>query len=159
MEEDLHMALCVVKVLALVVIAASLWSISGSVSGGSGFGFATDGFSSPVISAPNNAGSASYLGPNRSFEGSAPSGPFANRYEAPVFWNIGDINKYEEFQAGESKNKIKYEDPVEPSTSGGFRGNFGLNVAPKGYFGLNVAPKGYMGIPGIPTTVGTVSPY
>lgn len=103
MEEDLHMALCVVKVLALVVIAASLWSMSGS---GSSYGlFSNNQFDASVISSANDPSSPTYLGPSRATEGS-----FSNRYEPPVFWNIGDINKFEEFQGAEVKNRKVYQD-------------------------------------------------
>lgn len=154
MEEDLHMALCVVKVLALVVIAASLWSMSGS---GSSYGlFSNNQFEASVISSANDPSSPTYLGPSRATEGS-----FSNRYEPPVFWNIGDINKFEEFQGAEVKNRKVYQDLADGKVNfGTFRGNFGLTVPPnKGYFGLTVPNRGYMEVPGIPTTSGNVSPY
>lgn len=105
MEEDLHMALCVVKVLALVVIASALWSISNSI--GSGY---------MVGAEENSANSALWLGPGRSTDMSQPGmggqsslAYLSNRYEPPVFWNVGDLSAYEGQQAGEAKNVIGYD--------------------------------------------------
>jgi hypothetical protein len=70
-EEDLHMALCVVKVLALVVIASSLLSISGSMAGPS-IGYAVNGAVTTT-----NAGKSFNVVPEK-WNGSTPPGPSYN---------------------------------------------------------------------------------
>ena len=159
MEEDLHMALCVVKVLALVVIASALWSISNSV--GSGY---------LVGAQENSANSLLYLGPGRSTDMSQPGmggqssvAYLSNRYEAPVFWNVGDISSYEGQQAGDAKNVIGYDgsaiawdvlkgaappattEPVGYATSGPGYKTLGYATSGPGYKTL-----GYMKDPNIP---------
>jgi len=139
MEEDLHMALCVVKVLALVVIAASLWSLSGSM-GGSGFGYATDGYSA-LVEPSGGLPDASYLGPWGPTEGSQ-VGRFSN-YEAPVFWNIGNISDYE----ANAAKTIQNTDPNAYDVGGqnviDAMVRARENAAPKKGYLLEPARKGY----------------
>jgi len=95
MDEDFHMALCVIKVLALVVIASSLLSISNSLSRG----MATDGVTGQGVNAAWVPGepNAAFLGASAAGYGSVNSqailGGFAN-YEPPVFYNVGDVSAY-----------------------------------------------------------------
>lgn len=148
MEEDLHMALCVVKVLALVVIASALWSMSG------GAAYMTD---ASAYAQGTNANSNLWLGPSAGLtETSQPAGPFGNRYEPPVFWNIGNISDYEQFQSKESRGVIGYVDKADAEQAaaeaaakkGGFRG---YASGP----GINI--KGYA--TGVPSTDGLVPNY
>jgi hypothetical protein len=166
-EEDLHMALCVVKILALVVIASSLLSISGAMSG-SNMGFASDpnlsvqtsllGRAYDVRAQANNVGSSAYQGPG--YGGETSQAPFSNRYEAPVFWNAGDIASYESAQqsaaaAGPVVNAYDAPAPA-PAASGAFRGYAadGLGVYIPSNRGYATAPNGGLTASGQP-----LSPY
>lgn len=131
-DEDLHMALCIVKVFALVVIAASLWNMSSS-----GYGYASD-FGTLPQSGDEANWSASQSGYQvENSQAILQKGGFGNRYEAPVFWNIGDIQETDAFQ----KNKknlgvIAYDEsaapvaPVAPSV--GYATDRGVRIV-RGY--------------------------
>jgi hypothetical protein len=92
-EADLHMALCVVKVLALVVIASSLYSISNSLSRGmlTGQGVNASWVPGPSQSVNLGASAAGYGSVNSQY--GVGTGQFAN-YEPPVFYNVGDVSAY-----------------------------------------------------------------
>ena len=152
-EEDLHMALCVVKVLALVVIASSLLSISGSLSGPS-LGYANNGSvttmdsgkSWNVMPGPNNLGSSAYLGPG--YGGQTSQAYFSSRYEPPVWGNSMLLSEKDQQMVENQLNDVSYVPPVDathsvvpvssaPAASGPF-------VKGKGYAsGLGVQTYGY----------------
>lgn len=124
-EEDLHMALCIVKVIALVVIATSLWSM---VSGG--YGYASD---FGVVPAPwdgsGSYGSSAGLYGTENSQAILQKGGFGNRYEPPVFWDIGDVTTVNEFQHQKANlGIISYSDTQDaaptsaPPAAGTFRG-------------------------------------
>jgi hypothetical protein len=132
-EEDLHMALCVVKVLALVVIASSLYSISNSLSRG----MATDGLftgQGPNASWVPGPSQSNNLGASAAGYGAVNSqailGGFAN-YEPPVFYNVGDVSAY----TPESLAVVREAAPVKAPLISGQRLN---EVARGGMEGLRV---------------------
>jgi hypothetical protein len=100
-DPDLHLALCVVKIFALLVIASSLWSISVALRP---LGYLSDGTKETsvlgrsylTIPQPNSGDSAAWLGPSRNSQTS--QAPFGNRYEPPVEWNSGDYNLINQMQ-------------------------------------------------------------
>jgi hypothetical protein len=154
MEEDLHMALCVVKVIALVVIASALMSISGGLSGPS-YGYASNpylsvstsnaGKSFNVTPEANNVGSSSYLGPGYGAETS--QAYFSARYEPPTFWNIGDINSYESVQSAAASSGPMAAGSYDQK---GYATN-GLGVALKRGYATNL-PNGGVTASGVPLT-------
>lgn len=156
-EEDIHMALCVVKVLALVVIASSLLSISSALSSPmSSYGYATNGGavttsnagkSWNVIPGPNSMASSSYLGPG--YGGQTSQAYFASRYEPPVWGNSMLLSEKDQQLVENQLNDVSYMPPVDavhsaappvssaPAASGSF-------VKGKGYASdLGVKTFGY----------------
>ncbi len=125
-EEDLHMALCIVKVVALVVIASSLWSM---VSGG-GYGYASDfGVKPSSWDGSGSYGTSAGLYNVENSQAILQKGGFGNRYEPPTFWNIGDLSTVDQFQHQSSNlGIVSYAEPAAPAptavppTTGGFRG-------------------------------------
>ena len=106
MDEQLHMFMCLASALALVVIAIMLYTLVNMLS----TGYATNGpgawskqgvwVPGPPQSLDLTAAAAGY-----NVEFSQPNqGSFSNRYEPPVFWNIGDINEYEKAQIAEARS-------------------------------------------------------
>lgn len=110
-ESDIHMALCVLKIFALLVIAYSLWQMSPGRDGylvkgghmvGYGNGFpgavptaAVNGFGSLDLSA-----SAAGYNVDQSQIGLGAKAGFRNQgYEPPMWNNSGDISMYEGAQA------------------------------------------------------------
>lgn len=141
-DGDLHFALCIIKIFALLVIASALWTMSSR----SRYGLATDRFGIAIEG--NNVGSASYLGPGYAGSVSDQVGlsggsqaPFGNRYEPPVFWNVGDLNSYESVQSTDSsaalaalKQQQAAAAAAQASGSGTFKGYASdLGVALRGY--------------------------
>jgi hypothetical protein len=110
-EEDLQMALCIVKVLALVVIAMSLYNMSN----------ASRGYlcSSPVGVVANNPGSSSYLGPGYGAEFSQ-SAQGCFRGAGPEWWaspfNMDDNDNTElKYRQGISNQVDDFNDGVVPT--------------------------------------------
>jgi len=143
-EDDLHFALCIVKIFALLVIASSLWSMSRSK-----YGMATDRFGIEIQG--TNPGSSAYLGPGYGSVqdqigiSGVHQAPFGNRYEPPVFWNIGDINSYESVQSADSASAMAMQKQQAANAAAQSAGHF------RGYASdLGVKLKGYAtGAPGI----------
>lgn len=185
MEEDLHMALCVVKVLALVVIASALLSISNSM----GSGMMRDGGSFPntepgplgnhvgVQGGPQDFIMASYnVEGDQIAVGSAPNkGGFTDRYEPPVFWNAGDMSVYESAQQGAAamgvvdsanlgESSPAYAVPVDAAGNViAAKPAVGYYANKKRGYALNNPHKGYAlnptrGFMGIPSTNGNIHP-
>lgn len=100
MEDDFQMALCVVKVIALVVIASSLMTISSGMRGG------FLGRDSSVL-IDGYDGTGRIPGPGRATETS--QGYFGSRFEPPVFWNLGDLS-IEDSQKSMSRSMVAYND-------------------------------------------------
>ncbi len=158
LNDDLHLALCIVKLFALLIIASSLWSISSALSGG--YGYATDkvmgsnGFSDSTTPGPLGNKVGVHGGPHDLLMASyntvgSSIGPFAARYEPPVFWNIGDINTYEaDQQSAAAQGQINIDDSANSIT-------FATPpaVPPAGAF-TNYKPRGHM-----TKQKGSFSPY
>jgi hypothetical protein len=135
MEESFHMALCVVKIIALCVIASSLWSMS------SGYGYASDfGTQAQAWDGSGSwgTGAGSYNVENS--QAILQKGGFGNRYEPPVFWNIGDLETTEAFQQNKHNlGVVSYGDSGDAAPAKGY--NTSVKIG-RGY-NTGVKTRGY----------------
>lgn len=113
-ESDIHMALCVLKVFALLVIAYSLWQLTPSNQGyliKNKGGMATAAQS--VVPGPYGSSLPGYgptsggIGFTESSQAGVGNATFRNPgYEPPMWNNTGDISMYEGAQAKDAKMGI-----------------------------------------------------
>lgn len=159
-EFDVHYVLCLIKVVALVVIASSLWRISNCCSK-KDVGYATDRFGIAIQG--NHPGSSAYLGPGYGSVqdqvgiSGASQALFGNRYEPPTFWNIGDISTYEDAQHAAAPNltPVAFDASGNPISQDSGSMSNPLGVQLKGY--ATPHRKGYA--TNLATSGGSISPY
>ncbi len=139
-ESDMHMALCVLKIFALLVIAYSLWKVTSDNQGyyirgkmstasqnvvpgpyGSslpGWGPSSAGLGLAVEQSQSGVGNATFKNPG---------------YEAPVWNNTGDISTYEGQQATQAgMGIVTYNDVADAAqaAAGHMVGNRQANLVP-----------------------------